>query len=229
MPRVPKPVISLADQAQQKLEELVVTLELAPGSVWSEQSIAEALSIGRTPVREAIKRLEADRLFETVPRHGVRVSEINLYEQLQVVEFRAHLERIISTSAAVRAIPGERQQLVRMALAFEQAAAQNDIVAYLRAVFSANQFIAQCARNPFVSKAITPLFALSRRFYFRYQGELKNLETVSRLHAARARAVAMGEPAAAGKAADELTQSIEEFTRVIFLRDVGRLSSTENS
>jgi DNA-binding GntR family transcriptional regulator len=219
----PKSNQSLADQAQQKLEELVVTLELAPGSVWSEQSIAELVAIGRTPVREAIKRLEADSLFETVPRHGVRVSEINLYEQLQVVEFRAHLEKIISTTAATRALPEERRQLVKMALAFEEAAAEDDILAYLRAVFAANQFIAQCARNPFVSKAITPLFALSRRFYFRYHAELKNLESVSELHAARARAVAMGDPAAAGQAADALTKSIENFTRSIFLRDVGRL------
>lgn len=222
MPRLPKPSLSLADSAQQKLEELVVTLEFAPGSVWSEQSIAEAISIGRTPVREAIKRLEADRLFETVPRHGVRVSEINLYEQLQVVEFRSHLERIISTSAATRALPVERQQLVKMALAFEEAAAKSDILAYLRAVFAANQYIAQCARNPFVTKAITPLFALSRRFYFRYHGELQNLESVSQLHAARARAVAMGDPVAAEQAAVALTKSIEDFTRSIFLRDVGR-------
>ena len=223
MSRSPKSNVSLADLAHQKLEELIVTLELKPGSVWSEQSLADVVTIGRTPVREAIKRLEADSLIETVPRHGVRISEINLYEQLQVVEFRSHLERLISASAATKALPEERKQLIQMGLAFEKAAEESDILAYLRAVFAANQYIAQCARNPFVFKAITPLFALSRRFYYRYHDELGDLATVSQLHAARARAVALGKSDAAEKAADELMQYNDEFTRSIFLRDVGRV------
>lgn len=222
MPRSPKSSLSLADQALQKLEELVVTLELKPGSAWSEQSLADVIGIGRTPVREAIKRLEGDRLIETVPRHGVRISDINLYEQLQVVELRTHLERLISACAATRALPEERKQLIQMALAFETAAKENDILAYLRAVFAANQYIAQCARNPFVFKAITPLFALSRRFYYRYHEEMRNLGEVSQLHAARARAVAMGQADVAESAAGELMKCIEEFTRSIFMRDVGR-------
>ena len=222
MPRTPKNNQSLADQAHQKLEELVVTLELRPGSVWSEQSLSEVVKIGRTPVREAIKRLEADRLIETVPRHGVRISQIDLYEQLQVVEFRTHLEKLISSCAARRALPEERQQLVTMALGFEVAVDQSDILVYLRTVFAANHFIAQCARNPFVGKAITPLFGLSRRFYYRYSAELKNIADVSKLHAARARAVASGDTDAAEHAAGELMAYIEGYTRAIFMRDVGR-------
>lgn len=217
----PKLNQSLASLAHQKLEELIVTLELKPGSVWSEQSLAEVVEIGRTPVREAIKRLEADRLIVTVPRHGVRISEINLYEQLQVVELRSHLERIISFYAASRALPDERQKLVAMAIAIEAAVGKDDILLYLRSVFIANQFIVQCARNPFVAKAITPLFGLSRRFYYRYHDELENLEDVCKLHATRARAVSVGDAAASEQAAAALMKDVEDFTRALFLRDFG--------
>lgn len=219
---VPKSNLSLADQAHLKLEELIVTLELSPGTTHSESTLGDLIGIGRTPVREAVKRLEASRLLETVPRNGVRVTRIDLYEQLQVVELRIDLERLISSWAAVRALPAERQRLLELAKGFEDAAKQNDVRAYLRAVFSANQFIAECARNPFASAAIAPLFGLSRRFFYVYHEELANLSEVSRLHGDRARAVAMGDQKTANEAATELMRKIEDFTRTIFLRDVGR-------
>ncbi|RBH48293.1 GntR family transcriptional regulator, partial [Pseudomonas sp. MWU13-2860] len=62
---------TLAEQAHQKLEELIVTLELALGSVWSEASLAEKLNTGRTPVREALQRFAASHLVQVVPRHGI--------------------------------------------------------------------------------------------------------------------------------------------------------------
>ncbi|CAD6535303.1 GntR family transcriptional regulator [Paraburkholderia sabiae] len=224
MLQVPKSNPSLADQAHRKLEELIVTLELPPGSTYSEFALSDLVGIGRTPVREAVKRLEAGRLLETVPRHGVRVSRIDLYEQLQVIELRADLERLISSWAAIRAMPAERKQLLEMATEFEEAAKRDDIHAYLRAVFVANQYIAQCARNPFASAAIAPLFGLSRRFYYVYHEELANLSEVSRLHSERGRAVAMGDAAIAEQAAVELMKRIEDFTRKIFMREAGRSS-----
>jgi len=222
MKNPPQKNLPLAQQAHQKLEELIVTLELAPGTMWTEQSLSDLIGIGRTPIREALKRLDADRLIETVPRHGVRISEINLYEQLQVVEFRLHLEHLISGWAARRALPQEKSRLIEMALSFEDSARRNDVRSYLRTVFVANEFIAECARNHFVTMAIAPLLGLSRRFYYKYHDQLDNLEQMSSLHAARARAVAMGDPAVAEAAADVLTRSIEKYTRAIFLKDVGR-------
>lgn len=222
MKKPPQRNIPLAQQAHQKLEELIVTLELAPGTMWTEQSLSDLIGIGRTPIREALKRLDAGRLIETVPRHGVRISEINLYEQLQIVEFRLQLEHLISGWAARRALPQEKAHLIEMALSFEDAAERNDYHSYLRTVIMANGFIAECARNPFVAMAIAPLLGLSSRFYYKYHEQLNNLEYVSGLHAARARAIAMGDSAAAEAAADVLTRAIEEFTRTIFLRDVGR-------
>jgi hypothetical protein len=50
----------LADQARARLEEMIVSLELPPGSVWSEAQLSAKLHIGRTPVREALQRLEAE-------------------------------------------------------------------------------------------------------------------------------------------------------------------------
>ena len=62
----------LADIAHSKLEELIVTLELAPGSLWSEAMLSDRIGIGRTPVREAVQRLAWEQLLTIIRRHGVR-------------------------------------------------------------------------------------------------------------------------------------------------------------
>jgi DNA-binding GntR family transcriptional regulator len=218
----PRGAESLASQAHQSLEELIVTLQLAPGSVWSEGTLSELTSIGRTPVREAIKRLESDYLIEVVPRHGVMVSRIDLYAQIQVVELRWALERLISVCAARRALPAERVFLLDKARAIEQAGASNDTLTYLRCVFDVNRLIGNRSGNPFASRAITPLHALSRRFYYKYHEELKNLEEVGVLHAARARAVGSGDESATATATDNLMKLIDTYTREIFVRHAGQ-------
>jgi DNA-binding GntR family transcriptional regulator len=80
---------SLAEAAHSLLEEMIVTLQLKPGSLWSEEALSERIAIGRTPVREAAKRLQADSRVRILPRHGLQIAEIDLHEQLQVVDLRA--------------------------------------------------------------------------------------------------------------------------------------------
>jgi DNA-binding GntR family transcriptional regulator len=212
---------SLAEKAYLALDELIVTLKLPPGSIWSEGSLSDLVKIGRTPVREAIKRLEGAYLIEVVPRHGVKISKIDLFEQMQVVEFRRGLEHLISGCAAKRASPEEREQLIAMAHVIEKAGAERDLLTYLRKVFSANQYISACARNPFASRAIAPLHGLSRRFYYKYHIELKNLKEVGILHANRARAVALGDEREAEAASNRLMDCIGAYTKDIYVKKVG--------
>ena len=75
-PGVPSaPLQGLSDQARTRLEEMIVSLELPPGSIWSEADLSAKLGIGRTPVREALQRLESDHLVTDLaaargPDHG---------------------------------------------------------------------------------------------------------------------------------------------------------------
>lgn len=212
------PPESLAEKAHGALEELIVTMRLPPGSTWNEQSLADMVGVGRTPTREAIKRLETQHLIVIVPRHGVRISEIDLYRQMYVVELRGPLEELISSWASVRSSPQERQKLLGMARAFDVPARKRDPVAYLRNVFEANSYIALCARNMFAAQSIAPLHTLSRRFFYKYHdpGELSKF---SMEHGARARAVASGDPAAATAATREMMRSIDVFTRTVIARN----------
>lgn len=213
-------VESQAETAHRKLEELIVTLELPPGSKWSEESLGELISIGRTPVREAVKRLQNDSLLRILRRHGVMVAEIDLHQQLLVIEFRRDLELFITERAAQRASTRERSELGDMANAMAQSG-MTDVQSYLRHVFDINRQIAKLAGNPFAEKAISPLLALSRRFYFKYYPELDNLELVGTLHSARARAIAENNEEEALQKAQKLIDVIEDYTRKLFYKSVG--------
>jgi len=82
---------SLADQAYHAIRELIVTLELPPGAVIDERGLIERLSIGRTPVREALRRLAQERLVEVYPRRGMFVTGVDVRELARVSEVRAVL------------------------------------------------------------------------------------------------------------------------------------------
>src|SRR6187455_3797255 len=114
-PSVPSAPSSLSEQAFGMLEEMIVTLQLPPGSLWSESTLSESLGIGRTPVREALQRLAEYHMVVILRRHGIRIAEVNEHEQLLVLETRRELERLISARAARRASASEKQTLAAMA------------------------------------------------------------------------------------------------------------------
>ena len=66
----------LADRALRLLEEQIVTLQLPPGSIWSEAALSARIKIGRTPVREAVQRLAADHFVVIMRRHGMPLAPL---------------------------------------------------------------------------------------------------------------------------------------------------------
>src|SRR5690242_20833585 len=86
------PMESLADKAYHAIRDLIVSLELAPGAVIDERELIERLGIGRTPVREALRRLAQERLVEVYPRRGMFVTGVDVRELARLSEVRAVLE-----------------------------------------------------------------------------------------------------------------------------------------
>jgi len=72
-----KPDTSQTEAAYARLRTMIINCELAPGSRLTERELIERLGLGRTPVREALVRLDQDRLIETLPRSGYRVTRID--------------------------------------------------------------------------------------------------------------------------------------------------------
>jgi DNA-binding GntR family transcriptional regulator len=204
---------TLTERAYREVEELIVTLALPPGTVLSEQVLAQRLQIGRTPIREALQRLARDGLVVIMPRRGVLVSEINLRTQLRLLEVRRELERLMARGAAERATPVEAKGFLEIAAGMRQAAAQADDLAFMRLDQALNILVSQAARNEFAMRAMGLMHGLSRRFWYQHYREAADLPLAAKLHADLAEAIGHGKAAAAAAASDRLVDYIESFAR----------------
>ncbi|WP_420549802.1 GntR family transcriptional regulator [Curvivirga sp.] len=193
----------LADQAYRKLEEMIVTLKLRPGSILSEPDLCDRLEIGRTPVREALQRLSTDRLISIQPRRAMIVSEVSASEMLRVLEVRRPLELLIGELAANRADEQERAALERVAAEIAKAAEDHDVDEFMRADKRFDIILGEASRNHYAFKSCMPLQSMSRRFWYYYQGQ-SELNTSAEMHRAMMLAIASGQ-------VDKVRNTITEF------------------
>jgi len=207
------PAQSLTDRAYAEIEEMIITLRLAPGSAISETELSAVLGIGRTPIREALQRLARERLVAIFPRRGMFVTDINVTSQLRLLEVRRELERLIARSAARRATAEERERFRALAAAFESAAKANDDVTFMRIDRDFNVLCSAAAHNEFAANAMSLMHSLSRRFWYLHYKQAADMPLTAKLHADIARAIAAGDEERAAKASDRLLNLIEKFTR----------------
>jgi DNA-binding GntR family transcriptional regulator len=204
---------TLTDRAYTEIEELIVTLQLAPGSVLSEQTLAERLGIGRTPIREALQRLARERLVTILPRRGVVVSAIDVAAQLRLLEVRRELERLVARGAARRASEEERERFAELARQFEKAGRTGDDKTFMRIDREFNELCLAAVKNEFAAGAMGLMNSLSRRFWFHHYKQAADMPETAKLHADIARAIADADEAEAAAALDRLLDNIQAFTR----------------
>jgi DNA-binding GntR family transcriptional regulator len=104
----------LSEIAYQKIKEFIVTLKLVPGTQIDEAEMAGHLSIGRTPIREALFRLNAENLVEVSQGRGFYVPEITLGNLRDLFETMLILERSAVALAARRIKPNQIKNLQRI-------------------------------------------------------------------------------------------------------------------
>jgi DNA-binding GntR family transcriptional regulator len=107
----PGEAASLADQAYFAIRGMIVSLELAPGDPIREPELTAQLGIGRTPIREALRRLALERLVEVFPRRGMVVTTVDVRDLARLCEVRAVLEPEAARLAAERATKPDLEEI----------------------------------------------------------------------------------------------------------------------
>lgn len=209
---MPSHPISLTEKAYRLVEEMIVTLKLEPGTIFSENELSQSINIGRTPLREALQRLANEGLVRVMPRRGMMITEINPAEHFALLDTRRVIDRLIARRAAQRALPEQRQRFQSLAQDMLEAATQADVDRFLRLDKLCDAEIGLASKNTFAARAATPLHALCRRFWYAHQN-LGDLNTSAATHAQLLRAVAEGQCEAAVSASDKLMDYLEQFTR----------------
>lgn len=160
---------SATARAYRALERLIVTLDLAPGSVTTERLLIERIGLGRTPVREAIQRLSWEGLIEVRPRAGLAVAPLHAADWLRVLDARHGVEIVMARSAA-RHVSREASDLFHVsALAMQKAVVAGDVFGFLDADKAWDEAMAAAADNPYAARLAAPLQTHSRRFWFRFR------------------------------------------------------------
>lgn len=207
-----QPHTSLADRAYKELERLILTAKLAPGQWITEVGISERLNISRTPVREALQRLVIARLVEAVPRRGLRITEINVRDQLLLLELRREIERYVTTRVARRCSQEDRRRLSDLAEAMSRNAEAEDEAGHYAIDLEFKLLLLRCVDNQYAADAITPLWAVSRRFAWVNRSS-RNVPFIARLTAALMRAIASGERREVVKATDAFISGLVTLAR----------------
>lgn len=217
---------SLAERAFRRIEESIVTLQLAPGSMTTEQKLCEAFSLGRTPVREAIQRLAQGYLVTVLARRGILIRPVETKYALMTIDVRRSVERLIVQRAVRYADDHERHQLLTMAPLIEAAAEERDVVAFMRIDDEFNRLIGMAARHEVAARIMQPLHCVSRRLGFLYAGETgAGLKETGSTHARMMRAIADSDVALAEAMLDRLLEQTAEIAHEVERMRTRRLAS----
>ncbi|AOW14185.1 GntR family transcriptional regulator [Hydrogenophaga crassostreae] len=130
----PNPSASMVDTAYEMIRRRILDNVWPPGHRALEQEVALALGMSRTPVREALVRLENDGLVEVVPRHGVRVLPVSPTDMREIYEILTALECMAAEIVARRKpSDAELQPLIQATADMDQALAEDNLNAWAAA------------------------------------------------------------------------------------------------
>jgi DNA-binding GntR family transcriptional regulator len=202
----------LADRAYVELRDRIVTLRIAPGAPIDEDRIGEELEMGRTPVREAIKRLALENLVSVFPRRGTFASEINITDLAQISDVRAVLEGHAAFRAAERITDAQRAELAELLEELSHSQGSDDGEALMTLDARVHRFIYRCAGNPYLEETLARYFNLSLRIWHLVLDRLPHLFARVHEHDDVLHAIAAGE---AERARGILVEHIATFEREI--------------
>jgi DNA-binding GntR family transcriptional regulator len=156
----------VAERAYEELRDRIVTLHLPPGTVLREDELMQEMGTGRTPLREAVKRLALENLVEVQPRRGTFVTAIEAADIQNITEVRAELEAYAADLAAQRLDPethAQAQELRRELDALDGGGDQERLMRFDERI---HRFTWEAARNPYLTQTLERYFTHSLRIWY---------------------------------------------------------------
>ena len=204
---------SLSDRAYYAIRELIVTLELAPGSIVSERDLQERLGVGRTPLREALQRLEGERLIEVYPRRGIFVSNVNVLDLAVLSEVRTVLEGFAARLAAERSTAGDREATSALIADLDELSAAADERRLIHLDQRIHRHVYRCTHNPFLEATLDGYYVLTLRIWFLALDRVSRLGDAVQEHRELLEAIRDGDPDRAENAMRRHVAGFEEAIR----------------
>jgi len=198
---------SLADRAYHAIREMIVSVELRPGAVIDERGLMDRLGIGRTPTREALRRLSQERLVEVYPRRGMFVTSVEIRDLASLAEVRSALESHVARLAAERATDDDRSALETL-LGELGGRSEPDVRELMALDERIHRQVYRAAHNPFLESTLEEYYVLALRIWYLALDQARGLEQAVLGHRELLEAIRDGD---ADRAEETMRRHVLEF------------------
>jgi DNA-binding GntR family transcriptional regulator len=205
-----------ADRAYAAVRDMIVSLELRPGAVIDERSLMGRLQVGRTPLREAVRRLAQERLVEVFPRRGTFVTSVEIRDLASLAEVRLVLESHAAAVAAERASDEDRAALQALIDELPQSEGRDtrDLIALDERI---HRQVYRCTHNAFLEATLEEYYVLALRIWYLALDRARELEQAVLGHRELLEAIRDGDAEEAERTMRQHVQDFEQAMRRILI------------
>lgn len=201
----------LRDVVFENLRTAILEGDLKAGQRLMEVQLAEQLGVSRTPIREAIRKLELEGLVVMLPRKGAYVANISFKDLIDVLEIRSSLEGLAASLAAERRRDEDIDELEKVAKEFEKSVRETDIDNVLKKDVEFHEKVFLMANNKKLYQLITSLWEQVHRFRRTYVSDYEASLSLVDEHNRILQAIKDGDCELAKKNATEHIEIAEQF------------------
>ena len=206
---------SLSSVAYYLVRDLIVTLDLAPGTPLVERALMERLGLGRTPVREALRRLADEGLVAIYPRRGMVVAPVDVRDLASICEVRVEMEGFAARLAAERATARDKDAAGALASDLERLPEESDERALIRFDQRVHHLVHRCTHNAYLQDTLGAYLTLSLRLWFVGLDQVSRLDDAIREHREMLQAISEGD--------GDRAASVARAHVAGFQREIGRV------
>jgi DNA-binding GntR family transcriptional regulator len=208
---------SLSETAYEQIKQKIVSLELAPGAVIDEARLQVELNLGRTPIREALKRLSLEKLVNIVPRRGMFVTDIGVTDLHYLFEARVPLESLAARLAAQR---GTAQHWAQMNAVLAQLPPEGtplDNETLIAIDRTCHEIVYRATANKFLQDTLVTMYTLSLRLWYYALAQITDMRSAVLEHAAILNALEHGQADEAARLTERHIRAFQEEIQAAML------------
>jgi DNA-binding GntR family transcriptional regulator len=172
----------LRDMVYGELRTLILTGKIRPGTRMMEIELADEMGVSRTPVREAIRKLEEEGLVFIEPRRGAYVSEVSVPDMVNILEVRGSLEGLAAYFAAQRMRQEKRAELREISARFDRALESGNMNEMIQNDTLFHRAIVDGSNNSYLVHMVERMQELVLRFRYIYYKDFKRAEEMPDEH-----------------------------------------------
>lgn len=201
----------LREIVYEELKRQILVGEIAPGTRMMEVELADVMGVSRTPVREAIRKLEKEGLVTIEPRKGAYASNISIKDMVDVLEVRQGLEAMASAIASGRITEEQKEELLAVIAKYRVAVEEGNIEEMIKYDEAFHSKIVSISGNKTLMQVFSTVQELALRFRYIYYDDFNRYESMPKEHQMIEEAIISGDAETARIAAGDHVGRLKDF------------------